>query len=118
MLRKNRPDTINCTIEVKGQGEEFKFNVVFHNRRQSEVEAMLKSDDAQDATPEELVNNATTEAVARTVLFVVKDWEAEYELSTAGLAELEDDRPGMIVAIAEAFHMARAMARTKNYVRR
>lgn len=101
MLVRKRPETIGATLHLKGQGEEIKFNVTYHNRTQAEVEARLK-EEAAKPNPDSLV------------LFVVKEWEAEYELTTAGLEEAEQDRPGINAAIMYGFYEARVVNKVKN----
>ena len=98
MLIRKRPDVVPATLTVKGQGEDFKFNITYRNKRADEVQAVI--DTAADS-----------ESV---VIDLVSEWESEYPLTHAGIAEMEADRPGMIVAILIGFHEARRVERVKN----
>lgn len=108
MLKRIRPDAIKTTLAVTGQGETFKFDVTYYNRKQSEVvEAVAK---AQQAAIEE----QRSETVADTILYLVKDWDSEYPLTKEGVMEMEDDRPGLLMAIITGFHRARQVEVAKN----
>lgn len=99
MLTRTKVLEIPATLTVTGQGETVKFNLTFHNRSMDEVQAVLDDEN---------------QTVADAVLYIVKDWETEYPLTTEGLKELESDRPGMVVAVMTAFYDARRMTRAKN----
>lgn len=108
MLKRIRPDAIKSTLAVTGQGETIKFDITYFNRKQSEVvEAVAK---AQQAAVEE----GKSETVADAVLFMVKEWDAEYPLTKEGVLEMEDDRPGLLMAIIMGFHKARQVEVAKN----
>lgn len=98
MLSKKAPETLPATLTLKGQGETVKLNVTYHNRKQSEINELL----------------AEGKTVADVVLFMVKEWDADYELSTAGIAELDDARPGILEGVMHGFHRARRMELEKN----
>jgi hypothetical protein len=98
MLSKKAPETLPTTLTLKGQGETVKLNITYHNRKQSDLDAQI----------------AEGKTVAEVVLYMVKEWDADYELSTAGLTELEDDRPGALQAVMIGFHRARHMELEKN----
>ncbi len=95
MLTKKTPETIAANLTIKGQGETVKLAVTYYNRRQSEIRKAVEGGE-----------NA--------VLFLIKEWDAEFELSTAGLEEMEDARPGVIQAVIEGFHVARQAELVKN----
>jgi hypothetical protein len=101
MLKRKTAETIPTKITVRGQNETIKFNVTFHNRTQEEVKRNF------EGTQE-------SENVADTVLFMVKEWDSEYPLTEEGVKEVENERPGILYAIVEAFYMARKYAREKN----
>jgi hypothetical protein len=109
-LKKIRKETLPSTLTVIGQGDSISFKITYHNRKQSEVEAVMNAPIPDGADPVE----AMTSNIEKCILFVVESWDAEYELSPEGLRELEDDRPGMKVALIEGYHKARSMARAKN----
>lgn len=102
MLKRKTTAVLPVTLTLKGQGETIKFKVEFHNRTASELTALLEE------------NSAEVNAGLQTVLAIVKSWDAEYELSIAGLTEAEDERPGIVIALLEAFYAARRMTREKN----
>lgn len=99
MLKRQRVETIPATLTIRGQGETVKFNVTYINIKSSELVAEVESPDFK---------------VAETILKIVKDWECEYPLTSEGLQEMEDDRPGMLFSIIEGFHSARKVERVKN----
>ena len=106
MLARKRPEVILAKLDLEAQGERLKFNVTFHNRRQSEMEVVIadgveKGLDAQ-------------EAGIALVLFVLKEFETEYELTTQGLREMEEDLPGICRQIMFAFYQARVVEKAKN----
>lgn len=103
-LTRKRPDVIPFTLTVTGQGERISFDLTYHNRRQSEIDELNASyDGREDAKP-----------MIESVLFVVKEWDSEYELTQAGLEELEGDMPGILFAIFQGFYEARTVTKTKN----
>jgi len=99
MLKRTLVEEIKTTLAIKGQGEEFKFNVTYHNKPQSELDKHLA------ANPEE---------PAETLAFILKDWESEYPCTLEGIREVENDRPGMVVALIYGYHEARRVAKEKN----
>lgn len=101
MLRRVVNETIPATLAVKGQGESWQFDLTYHNRKQSQVEALM-------------AEAGKAEKVVDLVLFLVKEWDADYPLTAEGVKDMEDDRPGMILAIIQGFHDARQVARAKN----
>jgi hypothetical protein len=99
MLKRKLVEEIATSLSIKGQGEEFKFNVTFHNRSQKELENHLAENPNEPSD---------------TLLFIVKDWESEYPLTKEGISEMESDRPGMVIAMIYAFHDARKVEKEKN----
>lgn len=100
LLKAKRREELPSTLTIKSQGDTLKVNVTYHNRKTSELEAMFK----QENRP-----------IGEVILFIVKDWDIEdYPLTAEGLTELEDDRPGLIMAIIQGWHQARAAAKEKN----
>lgn len=98
LTRAKQEALLPIALTVKGQGDTIQFNVTYFNRKQSDVAA--KVDDEH--------------GIIDALLFVIKDMESEYELSKDGLAELEDERPGMLIALIEGFHQARQVQKVKN----
>lgn len=117
MLKKNRPLTIPATLKIKSQGETIKFDVEYHNLKQSEWTDFLneRAEEARAylALPlDELPKKKMS--IADTVLKIVKSWDSEYELTREGIEEMHDDRPGLVNAIVEGFDLARQAERVKN----
>lgn len=97
-LKRQRAETLPATLTIKGQGETSVFDVTYHNRKLSQLQAKLEeAEDASDA-----------------VLFIVKDWDSEYPLSKEGILEMEDDMPGITLALTAGFHEARMVHKVKN----
>lgn len=99
MLKRALVPEIATTLSIKGQGETVKFKVTYHNKPQSELDAHLA------ANPNE---------PSETLLLVLKDWDSEYPLTKEGLAEMENDRPGMVIALIYGYHQARRVEKEKN----
>lgn len=109
MLKRGaRPETLAATLAIKSQGETVNLNVTYFNRKLSEVQAAIE--EAQRSSLESGKNTV----VAETILSVVKEWETDYPLTAEGLAELEDERPGLIMAVLMGFHQARGAELVKN----
>lgn len=98
MLTRKAQETLSTKLTVKGQGESVSFNITYHNRTGKQIKELVDGD----------------KTIGELVLFVVKDWESEYPLTSEGLDELENERPGMLMAIMEGFHSSRRMEREKN----
>lgn len=99
MLKRNKQLLIPSALTVKGQGETIQFNLTFHNRSSDELDAKLKE---------------KGNTYGDTILFIVESWESEYPLTREGLIELDNDRPGILIALLDAYHDARRMHREKN----
>jgi hypothetical protein len=98
MLTKKTPEELASTLTVKGQGQSVTFDITFYFRTQKE---MREQADAG-------------KSIADLVVFVVKSWDTEYDLTTDGVEEMEDARPGIALAILEGFHASRRVEREKN----
>lgn len=99
MLTKTLKAEIPTDLTIEGQGETVTFGITYHNRTEAELDEVLANKETK---------------VGDSVLFIVKDWEAEYELSIAGLEEAESARPGLVVAIINRFREVRQVAKVKN----
>ena len=93
MLTRKKPETLAANITITGQLEEIEFPVVFFNRSQEEVEQWFKDNPGKLVIP-----------------YIIKHWDAEYELSEKGAQEAESDRPGITLALTQAFYEARRVA--------
>ena len=101
-LTRVKRETIDVTLNLKGQGDTVKMDITYFNRKQSEVDALLADADG------------TGSKIPDIIAYMVKKWDSEYTLTRDGINELEDDRPGVVLAVIEGFHEARKMQKVKN----
>lgn len=95
--RGEAPKRLRADVTVKNAAERLLFKVTFVNMTTSAFVAL-----AQSMTyPELLVQ-------------LVAEWDAEYPLSTDGFTELEDERPGCLEALVQAYVKARTVEREGN----
>lgn len=106
MLARKRPTEIFANLDLEGQGERLKFKATFHNRKQSELQEIIA-----DGVEKQL---SQEDAGIALVLFVVKELEAEYELTTQGMRDMEEDLPGILQQIMFSFYQARMVNKAKN----
>ncbi len=100
MIKKgNAPKTIPAKLELVGGGETNTLDLVFHNRKPSEIEGKIEE-----------LKDSKTPFLPSMVLFVVKEWESDYSLSLEGILEAEDERPGLCDAILQGFHKVRRVS--------
>ena len=100
MIKKgNAPKTIPAKLELVGGGETNTLDLVFHNRKPSEIEGKIEE-----------LKDSKTPFLPSMVLFVVKEWESDYSLSLEGIQEMEDERPGICDAILQGFHKVRRVS--------
>lgn len=90
------PKSFPAVLEITSAGESFKFPLRYHNRKASELDAK-----------ESEVRESNQPYLAAMAFFLVESWETDYPLSIDGMAELEDERPGMSSAIISGFHQTR-----------
>jgi hypothetical protein len=95
----NAPLTIPAKLEIVGGGETNTLSLTFHSRKPSELDARIEE-----------LKGSKEPFLAVMVLFVVKEWDADYSLSLEGVLEMEDERPGMCDAILQGFHKFRRVA--------
>jgi hypothetical protein len=98
MLTKKTPEELASTLTVKGQGQSVTFDLTYFFRTQKEMREQAEAN----------------KSIADLVLFVVKSWDTEYDLTAEGIEEMEDARPGIALAVLEGFHAARRVEREKN----
>ena len=99
MLTKETAPLLPSSLTVVGQGLTVKFDITYHNRKQTEVEEHLRTPGLD---------------LADHVIFLISDWQSAYPLTKEGIIEMENDRPGMCSAIIQGFHKARLVALEKN----
>jgi hypothetical protein len=93
------PATLPVTLTITGQGSTDKLDLVYHNRRGSEVQAKLQAPGA---------------TIASVIPYIVAEWSTDFELTEEGVIEFEDEYPGIVVAIFDGYHKARNKAAEKN----
>ncbi len=85
------PKTIHATLTITGQGSTDKLDVVFHNRRSSEVKGKIESG----------------VSLAAAVPFIVESWDTDFDLTEEGVTDFEDEYPGIVAAIFDGYWKAR-----------
>lgn len=98
MLTKKTKEVFPATLTIVGQGESVKFDVVYRNRAPQEARDKI----ASDAT------------VAQFILWLCESIEMEYDMTEEGLAQLDEDRPGVLMAIWMGYFNARKVQLEKN----
>lgn len=109
MLTRKTPETLAAEVTLKAQGQIVKLNVVYYNRTQEEIDALL-----DDASKHETAKTDAQYANRQAFLFIVKEWESEYALNDADVAAAELAWPGLIEMLFYAYHRARRVELTKN----
>lgn len=99
LKRGGGPKTLPWTLTLTGQGSADKLNLVYHNRKTSEVEAKTK-------TP-----GLTLGAL---VPYLVESWDTDFPLTEEGVSEFDDEFPGIVRAVIDGFHDARRKEAEKN----
>lgn len=106
MLTKKSPETLPARLKIDIHGTVNALPLDYRFMTTSEFDAIIKEEGERGL--------AFAETTANIVLRVVKSWESEYELSKAGLLEMEDAIPGMMGIIIGGFHEVRGASRAKN----
>lgn len=92
------PKTIPATLTVIGQGSTDKLNVIYHNRKASELKSKFDG-------------NST---MAGVIPYIVESWDSDFEVTEEGVTAFEDEYPGIIDVLLEGYHKARGKAIEKN----
>lgn len=92
------PKSLPTTLTITGQGSTDKLDVTYHNRKQSDV----------------LERAQAGNTMASMVVYVVESWDSDFALTEEGVAEFEDEYPGIVGILMEGFHQARRKALEKN----
>jgi hypothetical protein len=110
MLTRKRPETLATELTITGQGQPpLKFNVTYKNPEQDAVNAVMASAAMTDRTKQDIQYPTRT-----ALLFIIKTMESEYPLTDEGIAQMEEDRPGMIEVLFNGWHQARRVTLVKN----
>lgn len=110
MLNRKTPDTLAVDLTIKGQGEEFKVPVVFHNRRQSEIRAYN-----DELTKRAEAEGKDTEWINREqFMYLVKSFNGCDTPTHEDVTKLEDDYPGTLRGLFYRYHELREVQVVKN----
>jgi hypothetical protein len=109
MLTRKTADTFAVSITIKGQGVTQTMDVVYHNRKLEDIQAVLQL--AQDNLR---MQDDFEYANRETLLFMIASWDAEYPLTNEGIKEAESDWPGLIAGLGHKYHEARQVEVVKN----
>ncbi|MFA4294440.1 MULTISPECIES: hypothetical protein [Xanthomonas] len=96
--RGQAPKKIAAPLKFAGVAEKFQLDVVFINRKPSEVDALI----------------AEGKSVSEVILFLLDSWDTDYPLSVEGINELEDDHMGVCQGIIQGYYRARRVDLEKN----
>ena len=91
------PKTLPTNLTITGQGSTDKLQITYHNRKTTEVEAKLREGNLNAAIP-----------------FIVEWWDADFALTEEGMAEFEDEYPGIVEIVITGFWKARRKELEKN----
>lgn len=110
MLNRKTPDTLAVDLTIKGQGEEFKVPVVFHNRNRDEIKKRndeLFEQAKAEGHDEEWVNREQ-------FLFLVKSFNGCDTPTHDDIIKLELDWPGTLFGLFTQYHLLRNVSVVKN----
>lgn len=107
MLKKAKKKQIPTVLMIEGQGEKQKLNLVYNNIGQEAIEALAEKAEVEKDPAVILLGDGVNQGI-------LHSWESEYDLSTNGVKEAEEDMPGFCVALIEGYHLSRMVARAKN----
>lgn len=109
MLARKTPTALATNLTIKGQGVTEQFDVTFNYRTEKEIQDNFAAAAQHDKAKDDLqyVNR-------QGVLYITKEWDAEYPLTDEGLTEAERDRPGLIEAMFYGYHRAWRVELAKN----
>lgn len=93
------PKTLPTTLTITGQGSTDKLDLVYHNRKSSDVEAKLKESGV---------------ILAGLVPYLVESWDTDFDLTEEGVLEYEDEYPGITEILIDGFWKARRKELEKN----
>lgn len=120
MLTKKTPETIAARLTVKAQGVENTLQLTYHNHKPEDYQAFVSNPEnlkaPDDVPPND--NIAFAHSQAGIVLFLVKSFDdgtdQAFPLTRAGLVEMEQTWPGVLIGIVKGYHQARGAAVEKN----
>lgn len=95
--RGTAPARLRAEVSVKNAAERLLFKVVYVNMPGTAYRALAEKLPLGDL-----------------LVQLIAEWDADYALSTDGFSELEDERPGVCMALLEAYHATRSLEREGN----
>lgn len=95
--RGTAPARLRAEVTVKNAAERLVFRVTYVNMPNTAYRGL-----AEKSTLGELL------------VALIAEWDTDYALSTDGFAELEDERPGVCMALLDAYHATRSLEREGN----
>lgn len=93
------PTELPVTLTITGQGVADKMKITYHNRKTSEVNAMIEKDEV---------------SIDGIIPFIVKEWDSDFPLTEEGVSDFEDEYPGIRDVIITGFWKARRKELEKN----
>lgn len=93
------PETLAVTLTVVGQQSTDKIDIVYHNRKSSELQEQWEKPGM---------------TLGGIIPFIVKEWSTDFPLTEEGMKDMEDEYPGMLDAIMAGYGVARRKEVVKN----
>lgn len=102
MFKINAEPTFDATLTIVGQGREQQLKVTFRSKTRSDYVAMLENISKNEID------------VVDALLSIIEKWDADAELSTASIKQLQEQQPGCDWAILTGYGNALGVARKGN----
>lgn len=102
MFKIKAPETIPATVNITGQGREQTLKLVFNHMERTAYQQLLDDVAAGKVKTEDAL------------LKMVHSWEADMELSADTIRFLDEQQPGVALAIVVSYGEALAVARKGN----
>lgn len=105
MLKRVAKDAVLPTIDLEietGLGEKIKFGITYYARNLKEFRERVDNLAKDEASVADFFN------------WLVKSWEADYEITAADLDEMESEYPDILQAVITAWKRAKEVRLVKN----
>jgi hypothetical protein len=102
MFEVKAPETIPATLTIKGQGREQKLELVYHTKTRDEYQELVSKLQKGEAS------------VSEVIIELVASWNANVGVDAAGIAEIQQEQPGLDLAILLAYGDAHSVGRKGN----
>lgn len=106
MLTRKNPDTLAVSLTVKGQGEQFTFDLVFYNKGKKAITELVKQNNEKTNNDFELSNMMTAVDIVESI--------GGEKPTVQTFEELEEQWPGFIDGLFVNYHLARRVEVVKN----